>query len=82
MPAKIEGISPRQRDLLQFILRFEMRYRYSPSIHEMMLALEVSSANGIRKHLEQLEAKGYIVRGGIRRIDLTAKALEEVGGNG
>lgn len=83
MPAKIEGISPRQRDLLKFIIKFRGSRGYMPSQEEMAWGLCIVSPTAIRKHLAGLEAKGYIVRGGgARDIYLTEKALGEAGGNG
>ena len=52
--------SDRQRDVLAFMLDFMVEYASPPSIREIAAALDISSVNGVRSHLERLAAKGYV----------------------
>ncbi|MCE5198979.1 MAG: transcriptional repressor LexA [Armatimonadota bacterium] len=64
-------LTDRQEQVLKAIRQALKRDGRPPSIHELMAELNVSSPNGIAKHLGVLETKGYIHReSGARGIRL------------
>lgn len=56
------AISPRQRDVLEFIMQHTVKFQLPPSIREISTFLGITSLRGSVVHLECLERKGYIVR--------------------
>lgn len=58
----MEGLTPRQEEVLDFILAALERRGYPPSIREICDALGISSTRGAMLHLEALERKGFISR--------------------
>ena len=74
----VDGLTQRQKQLIDAISEAIQVNGRPPSIPELMLALGVSSPNGIAKHLNALEAKGYIARDkGARGIRLLSSARNE-----
>ncbi len=79
-------LTPRQEEVLGFVLEKLERSGYPPSVREICEALGISSTRGAQRHLEALERKGFIsrapgaraiqVRGGLRE---TAAYLPLVG---
>ena len=69
----VDGLTQRQQQLLELIYQAIQDNGRPPSIPELMISLGVSSPNGIAKHLNALEVKGYIIREkgarGIRLLD-------------
>jgi repressor LexA len=61
---KRDDLPPRQAQVLGFIEEFIDISGYPPSILEIAEALDVTSTFGIRKHLDALIKKGFLVRGG------------------
>ena len=59
-----EDLPPQQRRVLDFIEKFIEISGYPPSITEIAEHLGVSSTFGVRKHVDALVKKGFIVRGG------------------
>lgn len=55
-------LTPSQKRVHDFVRNFIRVYRVSPSIREIALGIGVSSPNGVLRHLQTLEAKGYIRR--------------------
>lgn len=73
----VDGLTDRQRQVLDAIRDAIEQTDRPPSIHELMHALGISSPNGIAKHLAALEAKGYIIREqGARGIRLAEEYAE------
>ena len=58
----VDGLTTRQKQVLQAISEAMDAGGRPPSIPELMLALGVASPNGIAKHLHALQSKGYIAR--------------------
>lgn len=69
------NLTQRQELLLSIITKQIQSEGRSPSIPELMGIMQVSSPNGIAKHLHALEIKGYITRDkGARGIRLTRQS--------
>ncbi len=60
-------LTPRQRQVLQFITSFADSNGYPPSQREIAGHLKVSGTLPVMKHLEALERKGYIKRDNVNR---------------
>ena len=50
----------RQRELFDYICQFVQRHGFSPTYHEMGLALQIQSRGNISKYVDVLQAQGYI----------------------
>lgn len=61
MPA-VDDLSPRQRQILEFIRSEVMKKGYPPSVREVGQAVGLSSSSTVHAHLGKLEEKGYIRR--------------------
>jgi repressor LexA len=66
MESMIE-LTPRQRQVLQFITSFTEKNGYPPSQREIAGHLNVSGTLPVMKHLGALERKGYIKRENVNR---------------
>lgn len=55
-------LTKRQKDIYQFIEDYLRVNGYSPSMEEIGAHFEISSMNGVHKHLKVLEERGYISR--------------------
>lgn len=67
----MEGLTPRQEEVLDLVLEALERRGYPPSIREICEALGLSSTRGALRHLEALEKKGFITRApGARAIQV------------
>lgn len=67
----MEILTPRQEEVLDFILETLERRGYPPSVREVCEALGLSSTRGALRHLEALERKGFISRApGARAIQV------------
>ncbi len=66
----MDPLSPRQRRCLEAVLAHRRRTGLPPTYRELGRALGIASTNGVRRHLEALERKGYI------RMRPTARGLE------
>jgi repressor LexA len=76
----VAPLSPRQRDVLNAILRHQRHHDYAPTVRELCEAVGVSSPNTIAVHLDALERKRYI-----QRHDGLARSIEVLhtgGGHG
>lgn len=58
----MEGLTPRQEEVLDLVLEALEKRGYPPSIREICDALGLSSTRGALRHLEALEKKGFISR--------------------
>lgn len=55
-------LTPRQREILEFIKREVQQRGYPPSVREIGQAVGLSSSSTVHGHLGKLEEKGYIRR--------------------
>lgn len=53
-------LTVKQRHVLEFIVEYQQRCGFPPSIREMMNEFHVSSTNGVCCHLKSLKKKGVI----------------------
>lgn len=58
----VDDLSPRQRQILEFIRSEVMKKGYPPSVREVGQAVGLSSSSTVHGHLGKLEEKGYIRR--------------------
>ncbi|MBN2025948.1 MAG: transcriptional repressor LexA [Actinobacteria bacterium] len=67
----MEGLTPRQEEVLDLVLEALESRGYPPSIRELCDSLGLSSTRGALRHLEALERKGFISRtSGARAIQV------------
>lgn len=62
-----ERLTPRQRQVLQFIATYQNGNGYPPSQREIAAHLRVSGTLPVGKHLDALEKKGYLKRDAVSR---------------
>lgn len=67
----MQGLTQRQRHVLEQIYRVMRESGHAPTVREIMDRLGLSSTCTVQRHLEALERKGYI-----RRSRLKARTLE------
>ena len=60
MPAERPPLSPRQRDVLAFIVERIGTLGYPPTIREICAHFGINSTNGVADHLKALTRKGYL----------------------
>ncbi|OUM98082.1 MAG: repressor LexA [Firmicutes bacterium ZCTH02-B6] len=58
----MNDLTPRQRQILEFIKREVQQRGYPPSVREIGQAVGLSSSSTVHGHLNKLEEKGYIRR--------------------
>jgi repressor LexA len=56
------ALTPRQKQVLDFLVSYTEQNGYSPSYEEIGQALSLSSLATIHKHITSLEEKGYLRR--------------------
>lgn len=56
----MEDLSPRQREILEFIMREIETKGYPPSVREIAQAVDLRSPSTVHSHLNTLEELGYI----------------------
>ena len=68
----MEPLSPRQKNVLNFLREFLENHGYAPTLREIAAHLHISGAVAVVRHLEALEKKGWIKRqpGAFRSISL------------
>lgn len=75
------SLSPRQREVLDFIKKHLEKQGFPPSYREIGAALDIGSTNAVRDHILALERKGFLERKGSRSRGLTltlpAEELEQ-----
>ncbi len=66
-------LTPRQKDVLDYLKYFLRRRGYAPSLEEIGRGLRLRSLATVHKHLRSLETKGYLRRnpGQYRSLELT-----------
>lgn len=79
----MEKLSPRQEEVLRFLVRWLQEHGVPPSYREIGSSLGIRSTNGVSDHVRALERKGYIDRvgghGSARSLRVTDAALEALG---
>lgn len=76
---KQDTLTPRQRQVLQFIASFVDNHGYPPTLREIAKHLQVSGPLPASKHLDALEKKGYLKRDPVSRgIALTTPISRSV----
>lgn len=72
---KMERLTPAQQELYDWIVEYININKYSPSIREMMLAMNLRSPAPIQSRLERIKSKGYIdwLEGQARTIQVLRK---------
>ena len=70
-------LTKRQKEILDFITGFIDREGYSPSMEEIAAHFQFASLNAVFKHLEALEARGYLHRDSnrARSIELSREGI-------
>jgi repressor LexA len=78
------ALTPRQKQVLDFIADFVRENGYCPSYEEIGRGLGLASLATVHKHISALEARGYLMRSfnQSRSLELSAKYLEEIGERG
>jgi len=58
----LEKLTPKQKEVLDYIKSFSAENKYPPSVRETAQALDVSSPATIHVHIQKLIEKGYLKR--------------------
>jgi repressor LexA len=73
------ALPPRAVALLRWIITYQRRAGYAPSVREMAKAFDMKSTAGARYYLAMLEKRGHVVRaGGLSRALCVTDAGHEV----
>ena len=74
-PVSLASLTPRQREILEYIRHFLLERGYAPSIPEIGRAFSLTSTATIHKHLKALEERGAIrrMRGRQRYLELAGE---------
>jgi repressor LexA len=56
------ALTPRQKEVLDFLVEYTERNGYSPSFEEIAAGLDLASLATVHKHITALEQKGYLKR--------------------
>lgn len=74
------ALTPRQKELLDFLVDFVERNGYSPSYEELAEGLDLASLATVHKHIQALETKNYLRRGHnqSRSLEITPKYQQEM----
>ena len=73
----MKKLTDRQQEILDFIVEEIQRQGYPPTLREISTQFGISSTQGVRRHIDALEKKGYIVRdAGARRISVSSEILD------
>lgn len=62
----MQGLTERQRQILDFISKRIQEQGYPPTIREIGEEMGIRSTNGVNDHLKALERKGFLVREGLK----------------
>jgi repressor LexA len=74
-----EGLTTRQRQVLEFIVAYQEHTGYPPAQREIAAHLQISGTLPVGKHLDALERKGYLKRDAVSRgIALTTPLARSV----
>lgn len=82
-PADIEVLPPRQKRVLEEIVKFIQEFGYPPSIHQLCKRCGVSSTSTIHYHVSALKKKGFIHWNPSekRAISVRSDLIDSPGGN-
>jgi repressor LexA len=70
-------LTERQQEILDFIVADIQRKGYPPTLREISHRFDISSTQGVRRHIDALEKKGYIFReSGARSISVASDILD------
>lgn len=70
-------LTDRQQSILDFIVEEIQRQGYPPTLREISTRFGISSTQGVRRHIDALEKKGYIEReSGARSISVSSDILD------
>ena len=70
------ALTERQQSILDFIVSEIQRIGYPPTLREISAKFGISSTQGVRRHIDALEKKGYIEReSGARSISVCSDIL-------
>jgi repressor LexA len=73
----MKKLTARQQDILDFIVEEIQKQGYPPTLREICTQFGISSTQGVRRHIDALVKKGYIVRdAGARRISVSPEILD------
>lgn len=67
----MNALTPKQRELLDFIVSYQGEKRYSPTFLEMRDALGLKAKSGVHRLITALERRGFITR-----LDNRTRAIE------
>jgi len=72
-------LTKRQKQVMEFIARFQDENGYCPSFEEIAHGLDLASLATVHKHISALETKNYLKRGfnQSRSLELAPKYLQE-----
>lgn len=72
------ALTPRQKEVLDFLVDYIGRHGYSPSFEEIAAGLKLSSLATVHKHISALEQKGYVRRrfNESRSVEVSPEYLE------
>ena len=62
MRQKTDGLTKKQKEVLEFIKQFHAENKYPPSIRQICNAINLSSPATVHVHINHLVDKGYIKR--------------------
>ncbi len=62
----MQGLTGRQREILEFITKRIEEQGYPPTIREIGEHMGIKSTNGVNDHLKALERKGFLKREGLK----------------
>jgi repressor LexA len=69
-------LTRRQKEILEFVTEFIEREGYSPSMEEIAKHFHFASLNAVFKHLEAIEARGYLHRDANRARSIEVKKVD------
>ena len=70
-------LTDRQQSILDFIVREIQSRGFPPTLREISTEFGISSTQGVRRHIDALEKKGYIERdSGARSITVCSEILD------
>lgn len=76
----MQGLTERQRQILDFITKRIQEQGYPPTIREIGEEMGIRSTNGVNDHLKALERKGFLVREGLKSRALRPVNMPRNGG--
>ncbi len=73
------ALTPRQKEVLDFLVNFVEDNGYSPSFEEIATGLNLASLATVHKHISALEGRGYLKRGfnQSRSLDVSAEYVSQ-----